>query len=112
MRSIVSLAVALVVLLMLACGNGAEPEKPPSQPVEISPVAPTAEPTMWFLVDMGTSEFAGESFTLPIRFFQGPEFPMLDSLDAGRDVTFTKAANGYYYGYIPEAGFGIRLRMS
>lgn len=112
MLNIISLGVLFVLLLTLACGNGSEPENPSPQPAEISLVAPPAEPSMWFLVEMEAGEFDGESLTLPISLFQGPEFLTLDSLDSIKYVTFTKATNGYYYAYIPEASLAIRLHFS
>ncbi len=109
MRNIFSLVGILFLLLTLACGNGSEAEKPPLQTVESLPVASTAEPAMWPLLEMEAREFDGKSLTLPIRVFQGPEFPTLDALDGKSPVTFTKAPNGLYYGYIGGIGFILQM---
>ena len=109
MRNIISLGGMLILLLTLACGNGSELGKPSPQPMEPSLVAPTAEPTPWFLFEKEAGEFGGGDLTLPIRLFQGPEFPTLDSLDGSRYVTFTKATNGRYYAYIGGIGFILQM---
>ena len=96
MRSIIPLIV-LCVLLALACGDSPEPKGQPTPPIGPPPVMQESGLTTWALPE---DKFGDDKLILPIRTFQGSEFPALDTLDPKRYVTFTKGTNGRYYGYI------------
>ena len=101
MRNIVVIS-TMLVLLALPCSNIPATPEQPTQALE-TPIA-TWKPafTTWATPD---DEFGEEKLILPVRYFQGPQYPTLDLLDPKKYVTLTKQPNGRYYGTIADIVF-------
>ena len=102
MRRVISVLGLFVLVLILACGDSPEPKEQPTQPAEQSLVMPSS----WALPE---EQFSEETLILPVRAFQGSEFPTLDSLDPRKYVTFTKRDDGRYHGSIGGIFFILEL---